>query len=441
MEYLKTGVWQRQDNEFATKKSFWITRQLRVIIYTLKGISRHESFIRSAALTFYTVMSLVPIAALAFGIIKGLGLDEHLNEYLSDNYSQYNGPVGILINFAGGVLDRTRGGVVAFTGLVILIWAAVRVFVNVESAFNTIWEVKRKRSFAHKASAYASVIFVIPILWVGISAMVIYIRNILVKYTFFSTGILYTLGSLLAIWVIFILVYKAVPYTKVKWKYAMQAGALASVTFMLFQAIYIYIQSGVNAYNIIYGSFAALPLLLIWIQISWQIVLLGAELCFSFQNIDSYMQERDAEDISYDNKRKIMLASLLVIIRNFSEGKGGLTSEQIAKELKVPLRLTRDVMFELENSRILASAKSPDSDRVNIYIPAKDIHTLTFYGALKAVEETGSHIEGKSDSRELKKVSKILNQIKDMVSESGLDMPLVELIGHAGNDTGKRKGS
>lgn len=440
-EYFKSGVWQKQDGDFKNRKSFWLTRQLRVLIYTVRGINRHGSFIRSAALTFYTVMSLVPIMALAFGVIKGFGLDEQLNAYLFDRYPHYSNLIEGMTTFADGVLERTRGGVVAITGLVLLVWAAVRVFVNVEGAFNAIWEVKRQRSIARKASAYVGVIFVIPILWVGLSAIIMYVRNIIVQYTFLTNRFLYTVGSLVVIWGVFTLIYKAIPYTKVKWRYAMQAAGVASFAFIVFQAVYVYIQNGVSAYNIIYGSFAALPLFLLWVQISWQIVLLGAELSFSYQNIDSYLQERDAEDVSYDNRRKIMLASLLTVIKNFAQEKGGLTSEEVAKELKVPIRIVRDVLFDMDNAGLVMAAKSAESDKINIYLPAKDIHTITFYGALRAVEEYGVEIDERSDNLELDKIAEILDDIKDNVARSKENMPLMELLKDESNDTGKRERS
>ncbi len=436
IDYIGHGLWEQRD--FKDRKSLWLTKQVRVIAYTVKGVSAHGSIIRSAALTFYTVMSLVPILALAFGIIKAFGLDEQLSAYLLDTFPRYERLVNAVLEFADGVLLRTRGGVVALTGLAFLVWAAVRVFSNVERAFNNIWEIKKKRGIARKVSAYILVIFVIPILWVAVSGAFTYIGNIMGQFEFLPYKLLRTLGSVVVTWIIFTVIYIAIPNTKVLFRHAATAGAIASVSFMAFQWFYIYIQSGVSSYNVIYGSFASIPLFLLWVQTSWQILLFGGELSFSYQNIDSYIQEREAETIRYDNRRTITVAVMLGIIRSFLAEERGITSERLAKELKLPVRLIRDVMYDLENAGLVAAARSAKSEKVNIYLPAKDINSITFYGVLQAVEEVGTHIGDREDSCELKRVAKILDDMERMVSESGLNVPLTHLIKHESSNSGKR---
>lgn len=444
IDYITHGVWEKK--HFKDKKSFWLTRLLRVIVYTVKGVNRHGSIIRSAALTFYTVMSLVPIAALAFGAIKGFGLDEQLNDYLLETFPRYTGLVKAVMEFAGSVLQRTRGGVVAITGLAFLIWAAVSVFSNIESAFNSIWEIKKQRSIARKASAYLIVIFVVPVLGVAISGAFSYVRNIIGEFDILPGRALYILGATVAIWFVFTLIYKVIPNTKVMFRHAATAAAIATVAFMVFQWVYIYIQNGVSSYNVIYGSFAFIPLFLLWVQTSWQILLFGGELSFSFQNIDSYVQEHDAEAISYDNHRTVTVAVMLSIVKSFLHEEGGITSERLSKELKLPLRLIRDVLYDLESAGLVAAARSVKSDKVNIYLPARNVNTITFYGVLQAVEEVGTHVSGLSDNRELMRVTKLIDDMEQMVAESDINMPLADLLNtdnpnDESDNPGKRKRS
>ncbi len=439
VDYITHGVWEKK--HFKDRRSFWFTRQLRVIVYTVRGIDRHGSIIRSAALTFYTVMSLVPIAALAFGAIKGFGLDEQLNTYLLETFPRYTRLVEAVIGLADSVLQRTRGGVVAITGLAFLIWAAIRVFANVEKAFNAIWEIKKQRSIARKASAYSIVIFVLPVLGVAISGMFSYVRNIIGEFDILPGKLLYTLGSIVAIWLVFTIIYKAIPNTKVMFRHAATAGAIATVAFMAFQWFYVYTQSEVSSYNVIYGSFASIPLFLLWVQTSWQILLFGGELSFSFQNIDTYIQDHDAESISYENRRTVTVAVMLYIIKSLLHEEGGISSEQLAKELKLPLRLIRDAIYDLESAGLVAAARSPKSDKVNIYLPARNVNTITFYGVMQTVEKVGTHVDGLSDNPELKHVSKILDDIEKRVSESDLNMPLMDLLNHEDSHSGKRERS
>ena len=423
-EYIKHGVWQKDDAEFDNRKSLWLTRQLRLIVYTIRGVGQHATFIRASALTFYTIMSIVPILALAFGVIKGFGLDVDLGGYLIDRFPEYER----IAEFAGSVLDRTKGGIVALTGFVILIWAAVRVFSNVEDAFNNIWEVKKPRSLARKITAYAAVIFMLPIALVVISAIVAYIQNFFGQYKYLSGKVFYYLVPIAIMWLLFFAMYKIIPNTKVKARNAAKAALIASIGFLVFQAIYVYIQSSVNAYNVIYGSFAAIPLLLIWMQTSWIIILIGGELSFSFQNMDSYRQERDALLVSYDNRRKITVAVMLVIVKHFNDDSGLPTSEEIAKYLKLPLRIVRDVISNLEDAGLVVAIRTGQSDKVRRYIPAHDTSDMKFYGILQATEAVGTKITSRTDVPEMHEVNAILDEIKERVSESDTNVLLSTLL-------------
>lgn len=425
IDYIKHGVWQKDDEEFDSRKSLWLTRQLRVIVYTIRGVGQHSTFIRAAALTFYTIMSIVPILALAFGVIKGFGLDERLSLYLIDRFPQFDQ----LAEFAGSVLDRTKGGIVALTGFVILIWAAVRVFSNVEDAFNNIWEIKKSRSIGHKISAYAAVIFILPVMWVIISAVVAYTQSIISQYQYLSGRVFYSLGSVLVIWLIFVAMYKIIPNTKVRFRNAANAAAIAAVGFLIFQVIYSYIQNSINAYNVIYGSFAAIPLFLIWLQTSWIIILMGAELSFSYQNIESYRQEMDSLKVSYDNRRKITVAVMIVIAKHFVNDSGLPTSEEIAKYLRLPLRIVRDVINDLENAGLIVAIRNDEDGKVRRFIPAHEISRMTFYGVLETVENTGNNIiSPDSEVPEMNTVNRILDEIKSKVAQSKTNIPLLTLL-------------
>lgn len=427
-DFFTAGIWQKEKDEYKSKHNWWLARQARLIIYTVQGINQHASFVRCAALTFYSIMAIVPVLALAFGIIKGFGLDNQLSEFLLERLPKYNEIAASLLDVASGVLMRTKGGIVALTGLVLLIWAAVRVFVNIENAFNIVWEIKKSRSIGRKAGAYIAVIFLIPLLIVVVSGITSYLRDFILQNKYLPNTILFTAATLVGVWLIFTAMYIVIPNTKVKFRNAALAAFVASVAFLVFQGIYMYIQNGVTAYNIIYGSFAALPLFLIWVQTSWIIILLGAELSFSYQNIDRYAQEKDSLLVSYDNRRKITLAAMIFVIEHFTSEQGGVTSEMVAKRLKLPIRIVRDVLFDLETAGLIAAIKSGMSDKINVYIPARNVSTITFYGVLEAVESTGMQIDKTSDSPELITASKILDTIKDCVSGSENDMPLIELI-------------
>ena len=437
-KFVGHDVWEKTEADFSSRKEGWFVRQARLILYTAQGVQHHNTVVRSAALTFFTLMSLVPMLALAFGIIKGFGLETALENYLFERFSENSALIRYILNFANNVLVRTSGGLVAASGLVVLVWAAIRVFGNVENAFNTIWEVQKPRSLTRRASTYAAVIFVMPLLAVMLALVLSYIRTLIANYASIPYSVLYAIGSFAVLWLLFAGAYKIIPNTKVRFRHAAMAALIAAIAFSVFQLVYVTLQSGVSSYNIIYGSFAAVPLFLFWIQASWQIVLFGAELSFSYQNVESFVQEQDAASVSYDNRRKVMLASLTVIIRSFMRGEGGISSEAIARELKLPVRLVRDINYTLDEAGMILPISSDKSQKTKIYVPARDIHTLTLHEAVRAVERAGSAVRDLCGNRYLREISGIMDEIDRKIDTSDDNILLMELIKDGDNDNRER---
>lgn len=244
IQYITHDIWVKKEHEYKSRKMRWAVRQFKVFIFTAQGFGQHGILVRSAALTFYTLMSIVPVAALVFGIAKGFGLETRLNEYLYNQFPQYTVVIDQVIAFANAMLLRTKGGLIASVGLVVLFWAVLKVFGNIESAFNNIWEVRRSRSFARKFSDYTTVIVVTPILWIISSSIGLQIQKHLMHLTSSPVvSVFLGLASLVMIWLMFAFVYLVMPNTKVKLRSAVSAGVIAGTIFQLFQIAYIFIQS------------------------------------------------------------------------------------------------------------------------------------------------------------------------------------------------------
>ena len=175
-----------------------------------------------------------------------------------------------------------------------------------------------------------------------------------------------------------------IPNTKVKPRSAMTAGIIAGSIFQLFQIIYVNIQSSLTSYNAIYGSFAAFPLFLIWLQASWQIVLFGGELAFAYQNIKKFEYEKRASEMSYEYRKRALLLVMRQIVFHFLDNKGGISSEQVAQQLNMPVRIVRDVTFDLERAKLIAPSLGKD-DKTNFYLPARDVHKLTVFDVIHQV--------------------------------------------------------
>lgn len=427
LDYIKHGVWEKDEN--GVGRSGWFVRPFKIALYAVRGIGKHNIGLRAAGLTYYTVMSLVPILAMVFGILKGFGFDENLQMWLNDQFPGYESAVNQVMVFVGRILDRTRGGLIAGVGIFVLLWSVIQVFNNIENAFNQIWEVHKPRSIARKFTDYMAVIFVAPILLITSIGLTTAVKNLLSWLHWdWLLNVLLWLLALVLMWGLFIFVYWLMPNTKVKFKGAAIAALLAGTAFFAFQKFYFLVQSQLSAYNAIYGTFAAIPLFLVWISTSWQIVLIGAELSFAYQNIERYEYEREAAGMNLDNRRKVLLATMLAIARHYTEHDGAVTSEQVADELGLPLRVVRDAIFELEKVRMVLAVKNERDPRVNRYVPARDVNSITVYDVLNSVERDGSGHMDVSHLPQMQKVSELLDDMKEKAFSKKKEMTITELL-------------
>jgi membrane protein len=428
INFIKTGVWD-SDSE-TTENTHWFIRPFKIILYTIKGIGEHEIMLRSAALSVYTIMSLIPIAALIFGILKGFGFDQNLTTFLYDKFDDYASIIDTIMIFINRMLERTSGGIIAAVGIVVLLWSVMRVFGNIENAFNRIWEVKKSRSYTRKVADYISVIFISPILLVASISL----GTIMKEYLFSFLGVKYVanilLGflSLLLICVLFSFIYWVMPNTKVRFKGASIAGLIAGSGFFFFSLFYFYIQASISSYNAIYGTFAAIPLFLAWLQTSWQIVLIGSELSFAYQNINRYDQELFASKMDANHREKVLLATMAVISKHYLNNKGAVGSENIATELNLPVRLIRDMVFELEKAGFVIIVEDKNADKKkNSYVPAKDVHFVKISEVLDAVYKNEPEPDF-SKMPEMKDYSNLIDKMRSNVYNPDLDVYISDLI-------------
>ena len=328
LTYFTDTIFRRDVTEWRNPVVRWLVQQYRLLFYTARGLLEHGTIVRSAALTFYTLMSLVPILAVVFAVVKGFGLADGLIENLYGLFPRNPDIVDYIVNFAENALARTQGGVVAAVALVMLFWAVIRVFGSIESAFNNIWEVKVERSITRQWTDYIAVVMIVPILWIVANAVGNYAEQLLGFDDSWYFNLLSHLASMIVIWVMFTFLYIVIPNARVRFGSALMAGIVAGTIFLLFQWGYVYVQRWMTSYNAIYGSFAALPLLLIWMQTSWEILLFGGELSFAYQNIARFGEERESLLISYDQRRKVLLAVMLTVVRNFRDRGGALPADE-----------------------------------------------------------------------------------------------------------------
>lgn len=397
MNFLSRGVWNMRLKDLSGHRYFLI-RQLRIYLLAVKGFYEDKCQLRASALTFYSLLSVVPVLAMGFGIAKGFDLEAKLEAELKANLAGQQEVLTWLIEFANKMLENTKGSLIAGLGFVILFWSVVKVLSNIEESFNDVWRIKKPRSWGRKFSDYTALMIFAPILLIGSSGVTVVLKTMVEELTKGST-LMETVGPFLTflinlapfflVWVLFTFLYTFMPNTNVKFKSGLIAGIIAGTIYQLFQVLYIEFQGMVTTYNAVYGSFAALPLFLMWLQLSWLVVLFGAEISFAEQNVENYEYEAETTEISYDYKRLLSLYVLHQIVSNFRQGEVPLHAQVISHQLEMPIRLVREVLFNL-NTAGLISELTTEKDKQLAYQPAFDINHMSVSNVIDALEKNGS---------------------------------------------------
>jgi membrane protein len=431
MNFLTTDIWRLRLKNYPRKKSFFI-RQLRVIILAVRGYAEDKCKFRASALTFFTLLSIVPVIAMMFGIAKGFGLQEKIEAQLLKNFQGQEKIAEWLIKFSNSLLENAKGGFIAGIGVAFLLWAVIKLLSNIENSFNDIWGIKKPRTFGRKFSDYISMMLICPILLImSSSATVIVSTQIselipkLPLHPSVSSLILTALNLLpyCTIWIIFTFVFIFMPNTKVNWGSGILGGIVAGTMFQLAQSVYINFQVGLTKHNAVYGGFAILPFFLLWLQISWLVVLFGAELSFAHQNVDTYEFEPDCLSVSQKYKRKLSLLVTHLLVKNFCSCRRPLYAGEISQTLEIPIRLVRQIVFELVECGVLSEARI-NADKDVAYQPACDVDVLTVKYVVDALEARGNTNIPVVDSSELEKLSDCLNTFSAALEQSPANIAL-----------------
>jgi membrane protein len=374
-------------------------------------------------------MAIVPLAAIIFAVMKGFGMAENLTRELHAALPQFPEFINYIVGFANNALARTRGGLLATLSVMMLFWAVMRVFASIEAAFNNIWEVKRSRGFARQFSDYIAVVVIVPVLWISSSAV---IHNLhewfgINDSTFYH--IWTNVVSVVLIWGMFTFVYIVLPNTKVRFTSALTASLVSGTTFLLFQWAYVALQSSMSAYNAIYGSFAALPLFMLWLQNSWSIMLIGCELSFAIQNEKRFDEERTLPALSLDVSRKLMLAIVAVVARSFRNGQGAMSMRSIRKKLNLPTRIASKLISTLVACGLLNEVRCEEEEYEVAYAPARDVTTLRVCDVLEAID---TYADGATEEMchaiEAQRATESIEGIKREARESEKNNLIIDFI-------------
>ncbi len=434
IRFVEYDVWRIPLSELSPRKTFLI-RQLRILILAVRGFIEDKVHVRASALTYYTLFGMVPVVGLAFGIAKGFGLEKYLEDQLRQAFSGREEIMNWVLEFSQSMLKTASGGIVAGIGIIILLYTVMIILNFVEESFNEIWQVKKPRPLSRKFSDYFAIMFIAPLFFILASAVTVFLRTEAYNFVdglalgqYISPALIFLakLIPYILVWVMFLILFMVMPNTNVKFRSALIAAIIAGTMFQITQWYYIYFQVGVSRYNAIYGSFAALPLLMFFIRISWLIVLFGAEIAYANQNVENYEFETESQRISPFNKKLLSLYVLQLLIGNFMKGGKPMTSEQIAHLLQIPHKLVSSILNDLAEVSLLSEAKTEQVKAVG-FLPSMDPNKISIRLVLDRLDRKGNDTLIAKPSKELDKLQAILQKFNDRLEKASENVLLKEV--------------
>lgn len=385
-DYALTGVWRDRRN------SLWV-RVVKTINLTVKSFMSTDLQSTACALTYRLLLALVPALALLFAIGRGFGFQNILTSQLFSYFPSQQHALEVAMRFVDSYLAQASEGLFVGVGIAVLLWTLISLISSVEDAFNRIWGIKHGRTMWRKITDYTAIFIILPILMVCGSGLTAFMSSSVDAYLPFMTPLvsgLLDVASVILIWLFFTGVYMLVPNTKVKLKNALPAGILAGVAYQVLQWLFVGGQIYVSKYNAIYGGFAFLPLLLVWLQLVWLFTLAGALLCYSAQSISDYALDDDIFGISFNYRRRIGVGMLAVMVQRYAAGKTPLSASDFERSFGVPLRLVQILLGEMEDMGLVCRVLTAGRKGATRYQPARDLTHTTVGEAVDYFRDHGS---------------------------------------------------
>lgn len=399
IRFINEDLWQIEESKLPLLPAFAV-RALKIAYLSVQGFTRDLCPLRASALTLYSILSIVPIIAMLFGIAKGFGFETVLEQRLLEQAPPQDSMVLQLISFAQNLLDSTKGGMVAGIGIVVLFWTVINVIGNIEESFNAIWKIAKGRSFSRKFSDYLSLMLLAPIILIASGSITVFLNTQItwlikiIQLPDAGTWLvlkLLGLSPLVLMIALFSFTLIFMPNHKISYRAGIIAGIVTGLLYHASQLAYLSLQLGASNYNAIYGSFAALPLFVVWLQIGWMIVLFGAQIAFFIQNYELHRNNNRYCGLSLALKKVIALQITHLIVHNFIAPNKALTATDIANRLLMPIAIIQPVLMTLLASQIIAEFRVAEQDEA-IYQPAVDSHALTIAYVISAIDYNGHYL-------------------------------------------------
>ena len=393
-EFVQYDLWRHPHVKTQDpKKRLWY-RVLQTVILVARGFKNQDLVVRANSLSFSLLFAFIPMLALIYAIAKGFGFEEMVSQQLAGSFLAEANVAPVLLEWVERYLETARGGLFVGIGLVVLIWAVYAFFNMLENSFNSIWNVKKTRSFARRMTNYVMTLLLVPILVVVTSGISIFLNSTEILASVLSAieplrKFMLRFIPFVATSAVFTWIFTAIPSTQVKFSSAIIPGVLMGFLYQVVQALSMFLVVLFTRMSIVYGAFSAIPLVLIWLHITCWLLLIGAELAFAIQNNELFAYERDLETISPRYKDYVMLYLLSVIIRRFEQGEQPETAHEMATANQLPIRLVQQLLARLEETNIVRRVLS-EQEEDPAFVPAMDTHQITVEKVLGRVAAHGT---------------------------------------------------
>jgi membrane protein len=428
VHFFEAGIWEIRLKDLPSIKASSV-KVLRIILLASRRFVTDHCQKTASVLTYYSLLNIVPVVAVAFAIAKGFGLEKLIEKQIMQMAEEANWQADVtnqILTFSHNLLDQAKGGLIAGVGIILLLWTVISILGKIEASLNGIWEIKKPRTLIRKFSDYMAMMVIGPVFLAVAGSATILVASqvtvILTKLSFlgvFSKVILLLLNLLpyVSIWVLLTTLYLMMPNSRIPLRSAILGGITAGTIAQIVQWAYIKFQIGVASQGAIYGSFAALPLFLAWLQLSWMIVLFGAEIAHASEHYETYGFHPDYSRISVSSRKLLMLRIFHLLTKRFSLGEKPLSVRQIAHALEIPVRLVERLLMELSEVGLVAETVKGAESEVT-FQPARTIENITLKSALDEYEKYGVTKIPDYQSDDAAKISKYLKDIWETIDKS-----------------------
>ena len=383
---------------------------IRTIVLVARGFGSKNLNDQAKAFTYSLIFAIVPILAMVMAVAKGFGVVSVIEDALNKSFLGETNMVPTIMAMVERYLETAQGGVFIGIGLLILLWAVYAFFQSVETAFNRIWNVKKSRSVIRQVTTYIAILVLIPVLIVCSAGITIFVNT--------TVGEIEGVGAIqfVIIWLLFTLMYIAVPNTKVRFMSALIPGVIMGTLFQLLQMLSVYLIAFLSRTSIVYGAFATIPILMTWLQYTSLLILIGAEMSYAIQNNEEFEYEQDLNSMSRRYKDFIMLYLLSVIIRRFEADEAPLSAHELAIRDHLPIRVVNQLLSRMVETGLLREVYVEEEEE-KTYQPALDTHKMTVGMVLRRIEAQGSEEFLQEPSPEMEAYWKRYQEMKELENE------------------------